>query len=289
MSFRTVMISSRCKLDLRMNYLEVRSDETKKILLDDIDTLIIENPAVCITGCLLSALMDKKIKVVFCDNKRNPQGEIIPYHGSYDCSRKLKKQISWVESIKGEVWTRIVEDKIRKQAEFLQEIGSTRESELLFSYIEQLEYRDETNREGHAAKVYFNALFGMDFSRNDDNATNAALNYGYALILSAVNREVAALGYHTELGLFHDNLYNPYNLSCDFMEPWRILVDRFVYEQRFKKFEKEEKHKMLEVFQLEIRIGDTKQVLPNGMRIYVRSIFDALCEQDTSMLLFYKV
>jgi CRISPR-associated endonuclease Cas1 subtype II len=194
-----------------------------------------------------------------------------------------------VESIKGEVWTRIVEDKIRKQAEFLQEIGSTRESELLFSYIEQLEYRDETNREGHAAKVYFNALFGMDFSRNDDNATNAALNYGYALILSAVNREVAALGYHTELGLFHDNLYNPYNLSCDFMEPWRILVDRFVYEQRFKKFEKEEKHKMLEVFQLEIRIGDTKQVLPNGMRIYVRSIFDALCEQDTSMLLFYKV
>ena len=289
MSFRTVMISSRCKLDLRMNYLEVRSDETKKILLDDIDTLIIENPAVSITGCLLSALMEKKIKVIFCDNKRNPQAEMIPYYGSYDCSRKIKTQIAWEEKIKGDVWTKIVEEKIRKQAQFLQELGYVRESELLFSYTEQLEYRDETNREGHAAKVYFNALFGMDFTRNDDNAINAALNYGYALILSAINREVVALGYHTELGLFHDNIYNPFNLSCDIMEPLRILIDRFVYQQRFKKFEKEEKHKMLEVLQLEIKIGGTRQVLTNGIRIYVRSVFDALCEKDTSMLLFYEV
>ena len=289
MSFRTVMISSRCKLDLRMNYLEVRSDETKKILLDDIDTLIIENPAVSITGCLLSALMEKKIKVIFCDNKRNPQAEMIPYYGSYDCSRKIKTQIAWEESIKGDVWTKIVEEKIRKQAQFLQELGYVRESELLFSYTEQLEYRDETNREGHAAKVYFNALFRMDFTRNDDNATNAALNYGYALILSAINREVVALGYNTELGLFHDNIYNPFNISCDIMEPLRILIDRFVYQQRFKKFEKEEKHKMLEVLQLDIKIGGTRQVLTNGIRIYVRSVFDALCEKDTSMLLFYEV
>ncbi len=289
MSFRTVMISSRCKLDLRMNYLEVRSDETKKILLDDIDTLIIENPAVSITGCLLSALMEKKIKVIFCDNKRNPQAEMIPYYGSYDCSRKIKTQIAWEERIKGEVWTKIVEKKISKQAQFLQELGYVRESELLFSYTEQLEYRDETNREGHAAKVYFNALFGMDFTRNDDNATNAALNYGYALILSAINREVVALGYNTELGLFHDNIYNPFNLSCDIMEPLRILVDRFAYQQRFKKFEKEEKHKMLEVLQSEIKIGGTRQVLTNGIRIYVRSVFDALCENDASMLMFYEV
>ena len=129
----------------------------------------------------------------------------------------------------------------------------------------------------------------MDFTRNDDNATNAALNYGYALILSAINREVVALGYNTELGLFHDNIYNSFNLSCDIMEPLRILIDRFVYQQRFKKFEKEEKHKMLEVLQLDIKIGGTRQVLTNGIRIYVRSVFDALCENDTSMLLFYEV
>ena len=51
---------------------------------------------------------------------------------------------------------------------------------------------DSTNREGHAAKVYFNALFGMSFTRSADTPVNAALNYGYSIILSAFNREVAA-------------------------------------------------------------------------------------------------
>lgn len=73
MSFRTVAITKRCKLDYKMGFLEVRKEDTKRILLDDIHTLIIENPAVSLTGCLIEALMQKKIKVIFCDSKRNPQ------------------------------------------------------------------------------------------------------------------------------------------------------------------------------------------------------------------------
>lgn len=46
MSFRTILISNRCKLDLRMNYMEVRSDKVTKVLLDDLEVLMIENPAV---------------------------------------------------------------------------------------------------------------------------------------------------------------------------------------------------------------------------------------------------
>ena len=76
MSFRTVVISSRCKLDLRKNYMVVRREEVVKVLLDEIDVLIIENPAVSLTGCLLEALVAKKVKVIFCDSKRNPQSEL---------------------------------------------------------------------------------------------------------------------------------------------------------------------------------------------------------------------
>ena len=50
---------------------------------------------------------------------------------------------------------------------------------LLSSYVSEIEVGDTTNREAHAAKVYFNALFGRDFSRSDDHIINAALNYGY--------------------------------------------------------------------------------------------------------------
>ena len=86
MSWRTVIISSRCKLDLKMGYLVVRGEEVRRIFLDEIALLMIENPAVALTGCLLSALAEKKIKVIFCDRKHTPQSEMIPIQGSYDSS-----------------------------------------------------------------------------------------------------------------------------------------------------------------------------------------------------------
>ena len=79
---------------------------------------------------------------------------------------------------------------------------------MLSGYTEQIELADTTNREGHAAKVYFNALFGMEFTRSADIAINAALNYGYSMILSAFNREISANGYLTQLGIFHNNMFN---------------------------------------------------------------------------------
>ena len=56
---------------------------------------------------------------------------------------------------------------------------------MLYGYIKELPFADATNREGHAAKVYFNALFGLDFTRTEENSINATLNYGYSLLLSA--------------------------------------------------------------------------------------------------------
>ena len=212
MSWRTVVITSRCKLDYKMGFMVVRAEETKKIFVDEIAVLLIENPAVSMTGCLLEALVEKKIRVIFCDAKRTPNAELVPYYNSYDCSRKIKAQIAWSNDVKGAVWADIVAEKIRKQADFLEEIEKLNEAALLRSYLSQIEPHDSTNREGHAAKVYFNALFGMDFTRSEENMTNAALNYGYSIILSAFNREIVAQGYLTQLGIFHDNMFNHFNL-----------------------------------------------------------------------------
>ena len=158
MSWRTVVISSRCKLDCKMGFMVIRGEETKKIFLDDIAVVIIENPAVALTGCLLEALTEKKIRVIFCDSKRNPQTELVPYYGCYDQSRKIKVQTAWSDAVKGAVWAEVVSEKIRKQAEFLLELGYTKEAALLGSYLPQVEFHDITNRQAHAAKVYFNAL-----------------------------------------------------------------------------------------------------------------------------------
>lgn len=145
-----------------------------------------------------------------------------------------------------------------------------------------------TNREGHAAKVYFNALFGLDFLRAEECAINAALNYGYGLLLSAFNREIVKNGYITQLGLYHDNMFNQFNLGSDLMEPFRIVVDRLVVELRPEMFDHEEKIYMLGVFEKYVKIADRKETVLNAIKIYTKSIFDALEDQDTSLIRLYK-
>ncbi len=286
MSWRTVIVSNRCKLDLKMGFMVIRGEDTKRIFLDEIAVLVIENPAVSLTGCLLEALTQRKIRVIFCDNKRSPMAELAPYYGSHDCSRKLKSQISWSDDIKKAVWCEIVAEKIRKQAEFLRMLEKNRESELLYTYIDQIELGDVTNREGHSAKVYFNGIFGMGFTRSADCIINAALNYGYSVILSAVSREITACGYLTQLGIFHDNMFNQFNLSCDLMEPFRTLVDRKVYFSNFEKFESVEKYSLWNILNSYVIIGGENQILLNGIKIYIKSVFDALNDNDVSKIKF---
>lgn len=288
MSWRTVVIRNRCKLDLKMGYMVVRGEETKRVFLDEMAVLIIENTAVSVTGCLLHALAEKKIKVIFCDGKRNPYSELVPLYDSYDNPAKIRTQIQWSDSVKGAVWTEIVAEKIRKQSELLYELGHVSESELLDSYVENVEFKDATNREGHAAKVYFNALFGKEFTRTQECVTNAALDYGYALLLSAFNRTVVMNGYLTQLGLFHDNMFNYFNLSSDLMEPFRILVDRRVKEYGFERLEKDEKLILVDILNSSVSIDGATQTVLNAIRIYAKSVFEALNSGDLSSITFYR-
>ena len=92
MSWRTVIITGRCKLDFKMGYLVVRGEQTTRVFLDEVAILVIENPALSLTGCLIEALTEKKIKVIFCDSKRSPAAELVPCHGSHDSSLKIRKR-----------------------------------------------------------------------------------------------------------------------------------------------------------------------------------------------------
>ena len=94
MSWRTIVISKRAKLDLQLGYMVVRSEEVTKIVLSEISTILIESTAVSLTTGLLAELSKRKIKVIFCDAKRNPHAELIPIYGSYDSTRKVRGQIN---------------------------------------------------------------------------------------------------------------------------------------------------------------------------------------------------
>lgn len=103
-----------------------------------------------------------------------------------------------------------------------------------------------------------------------------------------ISREIVTNGYITQLGLFHDNMFNQFNLASDIMEPYRPIVDEMVVEYRFEQFEVEDKRYMLGLFEREVLIADKNEYIPNAIKIYVRSVFDALNENDVSLIKFYK-
>lgn len=286
MSWRIVVISNSAKLEYKMEYMIVRQSEITKIHLSEISMLIVESTAVSLTAGLLSELTKRKIKVIFCDEKRNPSSELVSYYGSHDTSAKVRQQVGWTAEIKKMMWTEIVSEKIRNQQRFLEDLGK-KENVMLAEYIKEIHPGDTTNREGHAAKVYFNAVFGMDFSRSLDIPINAALNYGYGIILSTFNREIVSNGYITQLGLFHDNMFNQFNLGSDLMEPFRILVDRKVYEMKPEKLEKEEKLQLVNILNQEVTIDGKRNYVVNAIKIYCKSVFDAINDNDVSLIRFY--
>ena len=289
MSWRTVVVTGVAKLDYRLDYLVVRkSTGESRVHLSEIGMLIIESTSVSLTAALISELIRHKVKVIFCDEKHNPSSELVPYYGSHDTSAKIRSQISWDEFTKKLVGTEIIADKILKQREHLSALGNDEEALMLAGYIADIQPGDVTNREGHAAKVYFNALFGKDFSRTQENSINAALNYGYGILLSYFTREIVSSGYITQLGLFHNNMFNPFNLASDLMEPFRVLVDRRIVELGLLKFEHDEKMQILELVQDFVTIDGFRRRVDGAIKIYCRSVFEALNEEDVSIIKFYK-
>ena len=288
MTWRTVVIRERAKLDYSLNFMTVRQEAgVKKISLGEIYMVIVENTAVSLTAVLLNELVKNKIKVIFCDEKRNPSSELIQYYGSHDTSLKYKNQLEWSKESKERIWTRIVYEKIFNQMQFLKKLNKE-EYKLLEQYLSELEWNDSSNREGFAAKVYFNALYGIEFSRNKECFINAALDYGYSIILSAFNREIVSSGYFTQLGLCHRNPFNKFNLSSDFMEPFRILIDEKVYNLEGTEFTKDHKNKLINILNKTVVIDDKNQTVANAIKIYCRSLFSALVENDLEYVKMYK-
>lgn len=271
MSFRTIVISSRCKLEYSLNYLVCKkSESTSRIILDEIKTIIINSPQVVITSCLISECLNKKIKIVFTDEKRNPCGEIVGYYNNSYTYRKIKEQLLFNDENKNLLWKYIIEKKIFNQAHNLMLRNLMDKYYMLLEYSQNVDYGDASNREGHAAKVYFNALFGNEFNRDKDCFINAALNYGYSIILSSINREIKALGYLTEFGIHHIGESNPFNLSCDLIEPLRPLIDKCVVMNQVN--ETNYKNFFVNLLSTNVKYNNKDIILENAIHLYVNDL-----------------
>ncbi len=253
LKFRTVVIENPARLGYESGYMVVRtSDSQVRVHLSEIQMVLVASQQSHISAYLLGQLAAAKISLIVVDEKANPVGQFLPLCGAHNMSKRLREQLEWGEVIKKQVWRFIVQDKISKQAGVLLENDYVNEAKLLMDISRSVRSGDSDNREAYAARIYFETLFGQGFTRSVPCPVNAALNYGYAIILSAVNREIVSRGYLMQLGIHHRSEFNRFNLGCDFMESFRPLIDSCVLGFSSDGFGSDEKHLLQSILSMEV-------------------------------------
>lgn len=276
MGWRTVVVNTHSKLSYKNNHLIFKdATRTEMIHLSEVDILLLETTDIVLSTMLVKRLVDENILVIFCDDKRLPTAHLMPYYARHDSSLQLSKQIAWEEAVKAEVWTQIISQKILNQSIYLSACGFSEKSRSIMDLYHGLELFDPSNREGHAARIYFNTLFGNDFSRELDNAINASLDYGYTLLLSMFAREVVLSGCMTQFGLKHANQFNQFNFASDIMEPFRPIIDQIVYENRGHPFEKI-KRELFTIFSDTFLYNNKEMYLTNIVSDYTKKVIKSL-------------
>ena len=234
MGYRQVVIKKSEKMHFKDNQLIIEKEGiSSKVPLEDINYVLIEDPTTIITTRLLSEFGKNAISLIVCDEKFEPTSIMYPYNYHFKQLDVFNNQLHVTDDVKKELWNQIVKRKIENSIRVL-EMTSKEEFPIskLTSYLDEITDGDIKNREGLSAKMYFRSLFRNKFIRFYDDAINASLNYGYTIIATAIIRNLAVYGLNTYLGIHHNSKINNFNLAYDFLEPYRSIVDKFVYDNK---------------------------------------------------------
>ena len=283
MGWRSVIITQHAKLTYSMQMMIVQTrDGINQIPIEDINLLLVSTTQAVITSALISKLAQNQTKVIFVDEKNNPVVETAVYYPGTRNMAKLTQQFNWDEHLKELLWTKIVSQKIKNQITVLDNYHLNKEE--VQSELDQLEINDESNREAIAARKYFMLLFDKNFVRRDTSAVNAALDYGYAILLSSFNREIAMNGYLTYFGIHHCSQENQFNLASDLMEPFRPFVDYWVKaHEKIKELTPDIKYGLVELLSLEIKFNGKSTLLTNAITVYVRECLKFLSGESKEL------
>ena len=279
MGWKIVEISEAQKLRLFLDNLVIYKEEDKIIIpLNDIDTLLIDNIQINLSIQLINKLSENNVNVIVCDNFHLPHTQLLPIIGNYNSLKILNKQLEWNHKYKANLWTNIIKIKINNQMETLSHFGyygdKTNELKQL---IEDIREYDISNREGHAAKVYWHTLFGMDFNRRDENnPINKYLNYGYAILRSYFSKSIVKKGLDPRISIFHKSFHNHFALSSDLMETFRVIIDfeviKIVEIEKMRQPWFESKQKLIECFNRRMKVNGKEQFINNAIDQFIDSI-----------------
>ena len=228
MAWRGVHITQPARFSLADAQIVVsRDDGDIRLPIEDVAWMVIDTPQASLSTALLSACMDAGMVIVMTDRTHTPNGMILPFHSHYRQADIAAMQIAISAPLKKRLWQNVVQAKIANQAASLETIGQ--DATALHAMMRLVGSGDPDNVEARAARAYWPRLF-TDFIRDDANdKRNALLNYGYAVVRSAVARALVAAGLLPAFGVNHASITNAFNLADDMVEPFRPFVDRAVW------------------------------------------------------------
>lgn len=287
--WRTVIVTSGEKLTLQNGWLHVYSPQQEaRIPIGDLYSVVVDNNRALLSMAVLTQLAQAGVHVLLCDERHLPCAELLPLSLHYRPLTVLQKQMELSDSFKDLLWQRIIAAKIKNQAKVLRLAGANRsKTQKLEALAQDIRPGDPENREAQAAKLYFPALFGIGFTRALDDVTNASLNYGYAIIRSAVCKTLAGYGYSGILGLHHIGAGNPFNLADDLMEPLRPLVDLWTddhCDDLYETLTQSNRRDLINLVNHVIRLNGRKMRVRYAIDQYVKSLSGAIDRQDPDLL-----
>lgn len=287
---QTLFFTTPVLLSLKYNQIEIRYKDVEEVItrpIEDVGVVIVESQLVQFTVPLLNALADNNVAVVFCNAQCMPNTMLMPLESNAVQQEVYRLQTEVSLPTKKRIWKEIIEHKIRNQAVLLDLLG--RDGNLLKPYYMNVLSGDSDNREGLAAKIYWQQMYGRSFNRSrNGESPNSWLNYGYAILRAAVARALLGSGLFPALGLFHRNRYNAFPLADDVMEPYRPFVDYAVY-QLFEDspeacLDKEVKQQLVRVLFTDVKMKGQIRPLQVALSMTTASLVRALKDKKESII-----
>lgn len=269
------------KLKKKQHQLVVVSDALEhNVDLETVSCIIIEQPQCSITCDVMIMCSDHNVPIVICNRYGVPQVYCHDFYEYHHLTSRLHEQILWnTKDIRLEIQQHIITAKIKHQLQLLQLMQPTSKDNLkleqsLIKMESTITAKEIDAIEAYSAKVYFKALFGSDFTREDDSLVNACLNYGYAIQRSIIMSVVVTKGLHPSLAMWHRSQFNNYNLADDFIEVYRPMVDyvALLLANNAKEFDKDCKLKLQQVILQEVIVNMHEQKYRYSVELFVDSV-----------------
>jgi CRISPR-associated protein Cas1 len=255
------------RLSLNRGFLEISAPEgyLGQVPLDDIEAVILSNPAASFTAQLVAALAERGAPLVISGPDYRPSAYVLPIDGHHAQGNRMEAQAEASLPTRKRLWAHLVKRKIAAQASALERIGV--ESGPVAALVDRVRSGDVDNLEAQAAQRYFPLLFGSDFRRyRDGEGANALLNYGYTVLRAATARAIVAAGLNPALSIFHRSRGQALRLADDLMEPFRPAVDLIVAAQALeadKTLDTTSKRRLVSVLHADYETSEGRAPLSN--------------------------